>query len=180
MLHVVEGIVGGRELILGTGELADQANSTITVQYGETVVLVTVCVAEEIREGIDFLPLTIDFEERLYAAGKIPGGFLRREGRPSQQAILSGRLIDRPLRPLFPKSWRREVQIIATVLSADQENLPDVLAVIGASSALYNSDIPFEEPVGAVRVGYLGGEFILNPTFSQLQDSLLDLVIAGT
>src|SRR4030042_606482 len=180
MLHVVEGIVGGRELILGTGELADQANSTITVQYGETVVLGTVCVAEEIREGIDFLALTIDFEERLYASGKIPGGFLRREGRPSQQATLSSRLIDRPLRPLFPKGFRREVQIIATVLSVDQENLPDVLAITGASTALSLSDIPFAGPVGAVRVGYLNGEFLLNPTFSQLQDSLIDLVVVGT
>ena len=180
MLHVVEGIVGGREITLETGELAEQSNSAVTVRYGDTVVLVTVCVAKEPREGVDFLPLSIDFEERLYAAGKIPGGFLRREGRPSQQAILSGRLIDRPLRPLFPKSWRREVQIIATVLSADQENLPDVLAIIGASTALSNSDIPFEGPVGAVRVGYLNGEFLLNPTFSQLQDSFLDLVIVGT
>src|SRR4030042_5783599 len=180
MLHLGEGIVGVRKLTLETGELAEQANTAVTVRYGDTVVLVTTCAVKEPREGVDFLPLTIDYEERLYAAGKIPGGFLRREGRPSQQAILSCRLIDRPLRPLFPKTWRREIQIIATVLSAAQENLPDVLAVIGASSALYNSDIPFEEPVGAVRVGYLGGEFILNPTFSQLQDSLLDLVIAGT
>ncbi len=180
MLHVVEGIVGGRELNIETGELAEQADSAVIVRYGDTVVLVTVCVAKEPREGVDFLPLTIDFEERLYAAGKIPGGFLRREGRPSQQAVLSGRIIDRPLRPLFPKSWRREVQIIATVLSADQENLPDILAIIGASAAIYNSDLPFEGPVGAVRVGYLDGEFILNPTFTQLQDSLLDLVIVGT
>lgn len=180
MLHVVEGIVGGRKLTLETGELAEQANSAVTVYYGDTIVLVTVCLAKESREGVDFLPLTIDFEERLYAAGKIPGGFLRREGRPSQQAILSGRLIDRPLRPLLPKSWRREVQIIATVLSADQENLPDILAIIGASTALFNSDIPFEGPVGAVRVGYLNGEFLVNPTFSQLQDSLLDLVVVGT
>ena len=180
MLHVVEGIVGGDKLTLETGEFAAQADSAVTVRYGDTVVMVTVCVAKEPRAGVDFLPLTIDFEERLYAAGKIPGGFLRREGRPSQQAILSGRLIDRPLRPLFPKGFRHEVQIIATVLSADQENLPDVLAIIGASTALSLSEIPFEGPVGAVRVGYLDGEFILNPTFSQLQDSLIDLVIVGT
>ena len=143
MLHVVKGIVGGHELTLETGELAEQANSAVTVRYGDTIVLVTVCVAKESRD-IDFFPLTIDFEERHYAAGKIPGGFLRREGRPGQQAILSGRLIDRPLRPLFPKSWRREVQVIATVLSADQENLPDILAVIGASAAVSNSEMPFD------------------------------------
>jgi len=179
MLHVVEGIVGGSKITLEAGELAGQANSAVTVRYHDTIVLVTVCVAKESRD-IDFFPLTIDFEERLYAAGKIPGGFLRREGRPSQQAILSGRLIDRPLRPLFPKSWRREVQVIATVLSADQENLPDVLAVIGASAAVSNSEMPFDGPVGAVRVGYIDGEFLINPTFTQLQDSLLDIVVAGT
>jgi len=179
MSHVVEGLVGGKKLTIETGELAEQADGAVVVRYGDTIVLVTVCVAEEQREGIDFFPLTVDFEERLYAAGKIPGGFLRREGRPSQQAVLSGRLIDRPLRPLFPKTWRREVQLITTVLSADQENLPDILAIIGASSALSLSSMPFEGPVGAVRVGHIDGEFVINPTFTQLQDSLIDLVIAS-
>jgi polyribonucleotide nucleotidyltransferase len=180
MSHKVEGIIGGRTLTIETGGFAEQADSVVTVRYGDTVVLVTICATKEPREEVDFLPLTIEFEERLYAAGKIPGGFLRREGRPSQQAILSGRLIDRSLRPLFPKGFRHEVQIIVTVLSADQENLPDILALIGASAALSISNIPFEGPVGAVRVGYLGKEFLINPTFSQLQESLIDLVVAGT
>jgi polyribonucleotide nucleotidyltransferase len=180
MLHMVESVIGGSTLTLKTGELATQANSAVTVGYGDTMVLVTACAAKEPREGADFLPLTIDYEERLYAAGKIPGGFFRREGRPSQQAILSSRLTDRPLRPLFPKGFCHEVQIVATVLSADQENSPDVLAIIGASTALSLSEIPFEGPVGAVRVGYHNGEFLVNPTFSQLQESLIDLVVAGT
>lgn len=180
MLHKVESVIGERMLTIEAGGLAEQANSVITVRYGDTVVLVTVCATEEPREEVDFLPLTVEFEERLYAAGKIPGGFLRREGRPSQQAILSGRLTDRSLRPLFPKGFRHEVQIVVTVLSADQENLPDVLAIIGASAALSTSNIPFEGPVGAVRVGYLGREFLINPTFSQLQESLIDLVVAST
>lgn len=179
MLHTVEGILGEDRITLETGELAAQADGAVVVRYGDTVVLVTVCIAKEPRD-VDFLPLTIDFEERHYAAGKIPGGFLRREGRPSQQAILSGRLIDRPIRPLLPKVFRREIQVIATVLSADQENLPDVLAIVGASAALSISEMPFDGPVGAVRVGYLDGEFIINPTFSQLQDSLMDLVVVGT
>lgn len=179
-MHVGEGIIGGRTLVLETGELARQAKSAVTVRYGDTVVLVTACVAQEAREGIDFVPLTVEYEERLYAAGKIPGGFLRREGRPSQQATLSSRLTDRSIRPLFPKGFRHEVQIIVTVLSVDQQNSPDVLAIIGASTALSLSDIPFGGPVGAVRVGYLDGEFVLNPTFNQLQDSLIDLVVAGT
>ncbi len=179
-MPIVECMIGDSALSIETGKLAEQANSAVTVRCGDTVVLVTVCIAKAPREGVDFLPLTIDYEERLYAAGKIPGGFLRREGRPSQQAILAGRLTDRCLRPLFPKGFRYETQIIVTVLSADQENSPEVLSIIGASSALTISDIPFEGPVGAVRVGYLGGDFVANPTFSQLQDSLIDLVVAGT
>ena len=146
--------VGGRTLIIQTGKLATQATSAVTVTYGETVVLVTLCVAPAPREGTDFLPLTIDYEERLYAAGKIPGGFIRREGRPSQEATLASRLTDRPIRPLLPKTWRREIQIIITVLSADQENDPDLLAIIGASAVLAMSEVPFDGPVGAVRIGY--------------------------
>jgi len=180
MFHMVESVIGGRTLTLKTGDLATQANSAVNVSYGDTMVLVTACAAKEPREGVDFLPLTVEYEERLYAAGKIPGGFFRREGRPSQQAILSSRLTDRPLRPLFPKGFCHEVQIVATVLSADQENSPDVLAIIGASTALSLSEIPFEGPVGAVRIGYHNGEFLVNPTFSQLQESLIDLVVAGT
>ena len=147
--------VGGRNLIIQTGKLAVQATSSVTVQYGGTEVLVTLCVAPAPREGTDFLPLTIDYEERLYAAGKIPGGFIRREGRPSQEATLASRLTDRPIRPLLPKAWRREIQIIITVLSADQENDADLLAIIGASTVLMLSSVPYEGPVGAVRVGMI-------------------------
>jgi polyribonucleotide nucleotidyltransferase len=160
--------------------LAGQANGAVTVRYGDTVVLVTACVSSQIREGVDFLPLTIDYEERLYAAGKIPGGWFRREGRPSAEAVLAARLTDRPLRPLFPKGFRNDIQIIVTVLSADQENDPDVLAFIGAATSLCMSDIPFSTPVSAVRVGYLDGQYVANPTFSQLRESLLDLVVAST
>jgi len=172
--------VAGRTLRIESGRLAKQANGAVTVHYGETVVLVTACTSAESREGIDFLPLTIDYEERLYAAGKIPGSFFRREGRPSQEAVLASRLTDRPLRPLFPKDFRRDIQVVMTVLSADQENDPDILAIIGASAALGISDIPFSGPVAATRVGYIDGEYVLNPTFTQLTQSKLDLVIAGT
>jgi len=172
--------VGGRTLSIETGKLAGQANGAATVRYGETVALVTVCISNEPREGVDFLPLTIDYEERLYAAGKIPGGFIRREGRPSEQAILACRLTDRPLRSLLPKEWRRDIQVIVTVLSADQENDPDILAVIGGSAVLSISEVPFYGPVSAVHVGNIGGELILNPTLAQLEDSLLDLVVVST
>jgi len=172
--------VGGRNLTVDTGKLAGQASGAVTVRYGDTVVLVTVCISKAPREGIDFLPLTVDYEERLYAAGKIPGGFIRREGRPSQEATLAGRLTDRPLRPLLPKSWRRDIQLIITVLSADQENDPDILAVIGSSAVLSISEVPFAGPVSAVSVGYIDGEFVLNPTLAQLENSVLDLVVAST
>ena len=172
--------VGARSLIIETGKLAGQASSAVTVRYGDTVVLVTACVSDQPREGTDFLPLTIDYEERLYAAGKIPGGFIRREGRPSQEATLASRLTDRPLRPLLPKTWRNDIQIIVTVLSADQENAPDILAVIGGSAVLSLSEVPFAGPVGAVRVGYINNELVLNPTLVQLENSLLDLVVTST
>ncbi|MEE8597987.1 MAG: polyribonucleotide nucleotidyltransferase [Dehalococcoidales bacterium] len=172
--------VGGRSLIIDTGKLAGQASGAVTVRYGDTVVLVTVCVSSEPREGVDFLPLTVDYEERLYAAGKIPGGFIRREGRPSQEATLASRLTDRPLRPLLPKWWRNDIQLIVTVLSADQENDPDILAVIGSSAVLLMSEIPFEYPVSAVHIGYIDGELTLNPTLVQLESSQLDLVVAST
>jgi polyribonucleotide nucleotidyltransferase len=179
MPHSVQSELSGRDLIIETGRFAGQANGAVTVQYGETVVLVTACASTEPIEK-DFLPLTVDYEERLYAAGKIPGSFFRREGRPGQEAVLTSRLTDRPLRPLFPKSLRHEVQVMVTVLSADQENDPDILAVIGGSAALCISDIPFEGPLSAVRVGYIDDEYVLNPTFTQLQQSKLDLIIAGT
>jgi polyribonucleotide nucleotidyltransferase len=175
-----ESEVGGRKLTIDTGKLAGQAGGAVTARYGDSVVLVTVCTSQEPREGVDFLPLTIDYEERLYAAGKIPGGFIRREGRPSQEATLASRLTDRPLRPLFPKAWRNDIQVIITVLSADQENDPDILAVIGASAALAISPVPFDGPVSAVHVGYINDEMVLNPTMAQLEDSQLDLVVVST
>ena len=180
MAHVFEREIGGRTLTLESGTLAEQANGAVTVRYGDTVMLVTAVASTQPREGTDFFPLTVDYEERLYAAGKIPGSFFRREGRPTTEAILTMRLTDRPLRPLFPKGMRNDVQIIITVLSADQENIPDVLATIGASAALGVSDIPFDGPVSSCRIGYLGGELVVNPTFQQLEDSSLDLVVAGT
>ena len=180
MSYVVEIPVGESTLILTTGELAAQASSAVTVRSGDTVVLVTACIAEEPRESVTFVPLTVDYEERLYAAGKIPGGFFRREGRPGQQAILSCRLTDRLLRPLFPKGLKNEVQIITTVLSVDQENSPDVMASVGASAVLTLSEIPFDGPVGTVRVGYVNEKLVLNPTYGQLQESLIDIVVAST
>ena len=171
--------IGGRELSMEVGRVAGLANGAVMVRYGDSMILVTACMAQP-REGIDFFPLTIDYEERLYAAGKIPGSFFRREGRPSHTAILADRLTDRPLRPLFPKGMRNEIQIVATVLSADQENDPDILVITGASAALTISDIPFEGPVAGTRIGYVDGQFVVNPTFAQLTDSALDLVVAGT
>ncbi len=171
--------IGGRSLIIETGKLAGQASGAVTVRYGDSVVLVTLCISDQPREGIDFLPLTVDYEERLYAAGKIPGGFIRREGRPSQEATLASRLTDRPLRPLLPKGWRNDIQLIITVLSADLENDPDILSVIGSSTALSMSEVPFSGPVSAVHIGYINDELILNPTLAQLEDSQLDLVVAS-
>jgi polyribonucleotide nucleotidyltransferase len=179
MLHRVEKELAGRKLVLEVGEVAKQANGATLVWYGETVVLVTAVVAPEVREGIDFVPLTVDYREKAYAAGKIPGGFFKREGRPSEREVLTSRLIDRPIRPLFPKGYAQETQVIAIVLSADTENDPDILAMIGASTALTVSDIPFQGPMGAVRVGRIEGEFVVNPTRQQQTLSDLDLVIAG-
>ena len=172
--------LAGRDFTIETGKFAWQASGAVTVRYGDTVLLVTATVADDPREGVDFLPLTIDYEERLYAAGKIPGGFIRREGRPSEAAILACRLVDRPLRPLLPKDWRRDIQIVATVLSVDQENDPDVMAVIGGSAALSISSVPFEGPLSAVHVGYINNDLVLNPTLAQLEESQLDLVVAST
>jgi polyribonucleotide nucleotidyltransferase len=179
MLQRVEKEIGGRKLILEVGEVANQANGAVLVWYGETVVLVTAVAAPEMREGIDFVPLTVDYREKAYAAGKIPGGFFKREGRPSEREILTSRLIDRPIRPLFPKGFRQETQVIALVLSADTENDPDILAMIGASVALTISDIPFGGPIGAVRIGRIDGAHVINPTHQQQAASDLDLVIAG-
>jgi polyribonucleotide nucleotidyltransferase len=179
MLQRVEKELAGRKLVLEVGEVAKQANGAALISYGETMVLVTAVVAPEVREGIDFVPLTVDYREKAYAAGKIPGGFFKREGRPSEREVLTSRLIDRPIRPLFPNGFSQETQVIAIVLSADTENNPDVLAMIGASTALTVSDIPFQGPIGAVRVGRIEGEFVINPTRQQQSLSDLDLVIAG-
>jgi polyribonucleotide nucleotidyltransferase len=172
--------VAGKRISLETGRVAEQANGAVIIRQGDTVVLSTAVMAKEPREGIDFFPLTCDYEEKLYAAGKIPGAFMRREGRPSEQAILASRLTDRPLRPLFPDGFRLDVQVISTVLSVDQENDPTILSINGASTALVISDIPFQGPVGAVRMGYINGQVVTNPPMSQMGDSELDLAIAGT
>ncbi|HTZ11993.1 MAG TPA: polyribonucleotide nucleotidyltransferase [Candidatus Margulisiibacteriota bacterium] len=170
---------GSADLILETGKIAKQANGSVTVSYGGTVVLVTVCMSREIKEGRDFFPLTVEYQEKTYAAGRIPGGFFKREGRPSESEILTARLIDRPIRPLFPKGMLNEVQVMAIVLSSDGENDPDILSVIGASAALSVSDIPFDGPLASCRVGRAENQFILNPTYAQLENSDLDVVVAA-
>ncbi len=170
---------GAQNLIIETGKLAKQANAAVTVTCAGTVVLVTVCMSKKPKEGVDFFPLMVEYQEKTYSAGRIPGGFFKREGRPTQKEILTSRLIDRPLRPLFPEGFRYEVQITATVLSSDGENDPDVLAIVGASSAMAISDIPFDGPVGALRVGIVDNQFVINPTYAQREQSPLDLVVAG-
>jgi polyribonucleotide nucleotidyltransferase len=172
--------IGRHEMIIETGKLAKQADGAVTVQYGGTVVLTTVVGAKEPKEAADFFPLTVDYREKTYAAGKIPGGFFKREGRPTEKEILTSRLIDRPIRPLFPENFLNEVQVMSTVLSVDSENNPDILGVIGTSAALALSPLPFEGPIGAVRVGLSNGALITNPTFAELQTSELDLVVVGT
>ncbi|HEY8716185.1 MAG TPA: polyribonucleotide nucleotidyltransferase [Candidatus Acidoferrum sp.] len=177
--HQVTVEVGGRPLILETGKVAKQANGAIMARYGDTIVLTTACMASTANDR-DFLPLTVDYRENTYSAGKIPGGFFKREGRPSEKEILTSRLIDRPMRPLFPDSWRNETQIVSMVLSADSDNDPDVIAVTGASAACYCSDLPFEKPIAAVRVGLLDGQLVANPTVADQKKSLMNIVIAGT
>lgn len=180
-MEVIETVtLDGRSLEFSTGKLAKQANGACLVRFGETVVLVTTCFAEEPRLGVDFLPLTLDYREYTYAGGRIPGGWFKREGRPTEKEILTARLIDRPLRPLFPEGYHQETQIIGTVLSADQANDPDVLAINAASAALMVSDCPFNTPVAAVRVAFADGNFIINPTHEQRAKSQLEIVVAGT
>ena len=171
---------GAHTLTLETGEIARQADGAVMVSYGDTVVLVTVVGKQEVKEGQDFFPLTVDYQERTYAAGKIPGGFFKREGRPSEKETLTSRLIDRPLRPLFPEAFYNEVQVVATVMSSDSEIDPDIPAIIGASAAMAISGIPFYGPLGAARVGYINGEYVLNPSASQMKETELDLVVAAT
>jgi polyribonucleotide nucleotidyltransferase len=172
--------VAGRQVTMSTGSVAEQASGAVLVRSGDTVVLCTAIMSREPREGIDFFPLTVDYEEKLYAAGKIPGAFLRREGRPSEQAILTSRLTDRPIRPLFPEGFRNDVQVVSTVLSVDQESDPAILSMNGASAALTISDIPFQGPIGAVRVGYIDGRLVVNPPVADMERSELDLVVSGT
>src|SRR5438477_9652315 len=175
-----EVTITNKPLRFETGKLAKQAHGSVIVRYGDSVVLVTACRAPSVREGIDFLPLTVDYREYTYAPGRIPGGFFKREGKRAEKEVLTSRVIDRPIRPLFPSGWRFESQIIALVLSADQENDTDVLAITGASAALALSDIPFEKTIAGVRVGLLDGQYIINPTFEQRKTSKLDLVVAGS
>ncbi len=170
---------GKETIILETGKLAKQANAAVTVTCGGTVVLVTACMSKSPKEGIDFFPLMVEYQEKTYSAGRIPGGFFKREGRPTQKEILTSRVIDRPIRPLFPEGFFYEVQVVATVLSSDKENDPDILAMIGASAALTISDIPFDGPVGAVRVGMVDGQFVINPTYAELANSSMDIVVVG-
>ncbi len=171
---------GAQKVVLETGYIARQATAAVMTTIGDTTVLVTVVAKKEAKPGQDFFPLTVDYQERTYAAGRIPGGFFKREGRPTEKETLTSRLIDRPIRPLFPEGFKNEVQVIATVMSADKDNDPDIAALLGASAALTLAGIPFQGPIGAARVGYRNGEYILNPTYTQLAESDLDLVVAGT
>src|ERR1041385_6727765 len=179
-MHTREVSVGQSTLRLETGKLAKQAGGSVIVRYGHSVVLVTACTAPSARDGIDFLPLTVDYREYTYASGRIPGGFFKREGKPAEKEVLTSRVIDRPIRPLFPSGWRFESQVIALVLSADSENDTDVLAITGASAALALSDIPVEKTIAGVRVGLVDNGFVVNPTFEQRKVSALDLVVAGS
>src|SRR6201995_3503119 len=171
--------VGGRPLILETGKIAKQANGAITARYGDTIVLTTACMNSTPNDR-DFLPLTVDYKENTYSAGKIPGGFFKREGHPSEKEVLTSRLIDRPMRPLFPEAWRNETQIVSMVLSADSANDPDVIAVTSASAAAFCSDLPFETPIAAVRVGQVNGQLVINPSVAEQNTSTINIVIAGT
>ena len=178
-VHKVSTTIGERELSIEIGKLAKQAHGSALVSYGETVVLVTACADKEPREGLDFFPLTVDYRENFYAAGKIPGGFFKREGKPSEREVLNSRLIDRPIRPLFPEGYKNETQVIALVLSADPDIDPSMHAIVGASAALYTSTIPFAHPIAAVRVGLIDGRYYLNPTYTELKNSRLNLAVAG-
>src|SRR3954453_8511799 len=171
---------GGRKLILETGKIARQADGAVMARYGDTIVLCTAVGVKTSRPGQDFFPLTVNYQEKAFAAGKIPGGFFKREGRPSEAEVLKSRLIDRPIRPLFPEGFRNEVQVAAPVLSHDMENDPDIVSMIGCSAALTLSGIPFLGPIGAARVGYQDGQYILNPTIDQMKTTQLELVVAGT
>ncbi len=173
--HTFSTTVGNKEMTFSTGKLAEQAGGAVTARIGDCMLLATTTMSKNVREGLDFFPLSVDFEEKMYAAGRIPGGFFRREGRPTTEAILTSRLIDRPLRPLFPDGMRNEVQVIVTTLSSDSIYHLDILAVNAASAAMTISDIPWDGPIGAVRVGYINGELVASPTIPQMADSISGL-----
>ncbi|OYX82789.1 MAG: polyribonucleotide nucleotidyltransferase, partial [Azorhizobium sp. 35-67-5] len=179
-IHREELDWGGRTLVLETGKMARQADGSVLATYGDTTVLATVVSAREPKPGFDFFPLTVNYQEKTYAAGRIPGGYFKREGRPSEKETLVSRLIDRPIRPLFPAGYKNDTQVVITVLAHDLENDPDVLSMVAASAALTLSGIPFMGPIGGARVGFVGDEYVLNPTVDELKDSDLDLVVAGT
>src|SRR6202163_4364472 len=178
--EVEVSLAGGKKITFETGKLAKQAHGSAVVRLGDNVVLATATANPDPREGIDFFPLTVDYREYTYAGGRIPGGFIKREGRPSEREILTSRQIDRPIRPLFPDGFKCETQVIAFVLSADTENDPDVAGINGASAALTISDIPFNGPIGAVRVGLVSGQFVVNPTYAEMRESLLNIMVVGT
>ena len=180
MFKTFETELAGRKLVIENGKIAELANGSVMVRYGETVVMVNVTASKEPRDGIDFFPLSVDYEEKLYAVGKIPGSYTKREGKPADKAILTSRAIDRPLRPLFPKDFRNDVCVVATVLSVEPDNSPEVAAMIGASCALSISDIPFGGPTAAVNVGYVDGQIVINPTLEQREKTHLTLTVAGT
>src|SRR5882757_5230361 len=179
MSEKITASLGDKQITIETGKLAKQADGAVTVQLGETIVIVAAVAATKAKPGQDFFPLTVDYRERASAAGKFPGGYFKREGRPTEKEILTSRLTDRPIRPLFPKGWYNEVQVQCIVLSADGENDPDMLALVGASASLMVSDIPWEGPIGAVRIGRINGQFAANPTHVQMAESDLDLVYVG-
>src|SRR5690349_15249463 len=171
--------IGQSQITIETGKMAKQADGSVTIQQGETIVLVAAVAATKAKEGQDFFPLTVDYREKAAAAGRFPGGYFKREGRPTEKEILTSRVIDRPIRPLFPRGWYNEVQVQSVLLSADGENDPDIISIIGASASLMVSDIPWDGPLGAVRVGRVGGQFVANPTHAQMAESDLDLVYVG-
>src|SRR6187401_353717 len=179
-IHTVELDWGGRKLVLETGKVARQADGAVVATYGETKVIATVVAAKAPREGVDFLPLTVNYQEKYYAAGRIPGGYFKREGRPTEKETLTSRLIDRPIRPLFADGWRCDTQVIITTLSHDLENDPDIVAMVAASAALTLSGAPFMGPIGGARVAFVNGEYVLNPTIDEMKETQLDLVVAGT
>src|SRR5262247_542096 len=172
--------VGEKELTIETGRVAKQADGSVIIRYGDTMLLVAAVSTPTPREGVDFFPLTVEYRESNYAAGRIPGNYFRREGRPNEKEVLTSRLIDRPCRPLFTEGYRNETQVVASVVSADPDNNPDVIAITGASCALYLSDIPFPNPVAGVRIGLIDGRYIVNPTYDESRDSRLNLIVAGT